>query len=295
MDAASLLTGLLLGALLATAVTLGVVALLAPAPPRGRRARAGARVAGPPAPAAGRHGARPRHRARRAARADGHGRPDLGPAQAGDGGAGHGAAHAARARPLGRGAAAPGRRGGRPARALRLRRAARRHQRRRAPASGPTSWSPSPTAGRWSSTPRCPSPATSRRCRPTDQAVRAQRVADARPPAARPRRRARRPPLPHRVPAGGAVHGAVRPLRRLPHHRAGGRARAARVRLRPRRRPGDAEHAARAAAHRRLLVAAGAAGPRRRPGARGRPAAARPAEHAVGPPHPARLGARAPR
>ena len=51
------------------------------------------------------------------------------------------------------------------------------------------------------------------------------------------------------------------------------------------------EHAAGPAAHGRLLVAAGAAGPRRRPGARGRPPAARPAEHAVRSPHPARLGA----
>ena len=79
-------------------------------------------------------------------------------------------------------------------------------------------------------------------------------------------------PLPDRLPPGRALHGPVRPVRRLPHHRAGGRARAAGVRLRPRRRASDAEHAAGAAAHRRLLVAAGAAGPRRRPGARGRPA-----------------------
>ena len=60
----------------------------------------------------------------------------------------------------------------------------------------------------------------------TDQAVRDQRVHDARPPAARPHRRARRPALPDRVPPGGAVHRPVRPVRRVPHHRAGGRARA---------------------------------------------------------------------
>ena len=201
MDAASLLTGLLLGALLATAVTLGVVALLARRRPEERRARAGARVARPPAPAARRHGARPRHRARRAARADGHGRPDLGPAQARDGGAGHRAAHAARARALGRGAAAPGGRGGRACWSTATssssrpatndagrRRPARpgRHPRRRPPGDRRRQGAVHRLhRGRAGHRPGGARPAG----------------ADARPPAARPRRRAGRPPLPDRVPA----------------------------------------------------------------------------------------------
>ena len=236
MDAASLLTGLLLGALLATAATLGVVALLARRRPDGAGPGAGARVPGPPAPAARRHGARPRHRPRRAARADGHRRPGLG------------AAASRRRRPW-----------------------SRRCARRTSAAAGARC-----SCAGWSRWPGCSSTATSSSSpsapatqgagvRPdlvvtladgrqvvvdakvpftgyieavqaTDQAVRGQRVAAARPAAARARRRARRPPLPDGVPAGRAVHRAVRPLRRLPHHRAGGRARAARVRLRPRRR-----------------------------------------------------------
>src|SRR4051794_32051826 len=82
------------------------------------------------------------------------------------------------------------------------------------------------------------------------------------PPPPAPVRRPPPPPLPDRLPPRGAVHRAVRPVRRLPHHGAGGRAGPARARLRPRRRAGDAEHAAGDAAHHRLLLAAGAARPR---------------------------------
>ena len=74
--------------------------------------------------------------------------------------AGDGAARAAGPRPLGRDAAAPGRRAGRHGRALRLHRAGDRDRRRRRPA-GPTSWCGWPAASRWSSTRRSRSPPTS--------------------------------------------------------------------------------------------------------------------------------------
>ncbi|CAA9265605.1 MAG: DNA recombination protein RmuC, partial [uncultured Blastococcus sp.] len=259
-----------------------------PTATRGHRTRTGARVAGPPAPTAGRHGARPRHRARRAAGADGHGRPDLGAAQARDRRAGHRPAHAARPRAVGRGAAAPGGRGRRPGRALRLRRAAERHQRRgrRRPAR-PDRHPLRRAAGgrrRQGAVHRLHRGGAGDRGGGAGAADR-----DARPAAARPHRRALGPPLPDGVPARGPVHGAVRPVRRVPHDRTGGRARPAGVRVLPRRRPGHAQHPAGTAAHRRLLLAAGAAGPRRRPGARSRPPAARAAQHPVGAPHPAGL------
>ena len=81
------------------------------------------------------------------------------------------------------------------------------------------------------------------------------------------------------VPAVAGVRGAVRARRPVPGGGPAGRSGAAGARLRAQRRDRHADHADRAAAHRRLQLAAGGAGPQRRAGAPAGQGAARPAGH----------------